>query len=200
MPSMPSNDPFTTAWATALPVWEKAVGLSGWHPVAAATAQAAVALLCLTARDHGRRHGEASPAWTMAAAALLLLAINTLLAFDLLFVVWMRGVARALGWYEARRGLQVLALVAIGMAAVAAWKPLRLWLAQAEPVSPRLLAGLALLLALAALRLVSLHATDVFINTTLAGLTLGRLVEALGLGLVASGAWQRLREPRAART
>lgn len=196
MPVMHSTDLWTTALAGALPVWEAAVRQSGWHPVAAAAAQAAVALLCLTARHSARRHGEASPAWTVIAAALLLLAMNTLFAFDLLFIEWLRGIARASGWYDARRGLQAMALVAVGSAGVATWGPLRQRLALAAPVSPWLLTGLAVLAALATLRLVSLHRTDELINTRLAGLTLGRLVDALGLGLVASGAWRELRSAR----
>lgn len=199
MPVMHSTDLWTTALAGALPVWEAAVRQSGWQPVAVAAAQAAVALLCLTARRCARRKGEASPAWTTATATLLLLAMNTLFAFDLLFIEWMRGVARASGWYDTRRGLQALALVSVGVAAVAAWGPLRHRLALAAPVSPWLLTGLAGLAALATLRLVSLHATDELIHTRLAGLTLGRLVDALGLGLVASGAWRGLRELRIAR-
>ncbi len=186
---MHSTDLWTNAWTAALPVWQAAERLSGWHPVAAAIAHAAVALLCLTAGHSARASGTPDPVWPIAAGALLLLAVNTLFALDLLGIEVLRGVARASGWYAARREVQAVVLVAIGLAAVAVWTLTRHWRAPAAPGTPWLLAGLAVLVGLATLRLVSLHATDELINSRLAGLSLGRLVDALGLGLVAAGAW-----------
>ena len=83
--------------------------------------------------------------------------------------------------------------VAIGLAAVAVWTLKRHSHASAAPGTPWLLAGLAVLGCLATLRVVSLHATDELINSRLAGLSLGRLIDAVGLGLVAAGAWRGLR-------
>lgn len=191
---MNSNDLWTQAWGAALPVWQAAVRQPGWHPVAAAAADAAVALLCLAAGRSAHTGGAHSPAWTVAAAALLLLALNTLFAFDLLFVELLRGVARASGWYAARRAVQTGALVVGAAAGLATWGALRHRLALAAPVDNCLPAGLALLASVAVLRAVSLHATDELLATRLAGLTLGRLIDALGLGLVATGAGCELRD------
>lgn len=156
-------------------------------------AHASVALLCLAAGQSARAGGRPVPIWRIAAGALLLLAVNTLFALDLLGIEVLRGVARASGWYAARREVQVVALVATGMAVMAAWTHTRHWRVSVAPGTPWLAAGLAVLAGLATLRLVSLHATDELINSRLAGLSLGRLVDALGLGLVAAGAWRGLR-------
>jgi len=190
---MDSTDLWTNAWTAALPAWQAAVRLSGWHPVATAMAHAALALLCLAAGRSARASGTPNPTWPIAAGALLLLAVNTLFALDLLGIEVLRGVARASGWYAARREVQAVVLVAIGLAAVAVWTITRHRPASAAPGTPWLMAGLAVLSGLATLRLVSLHATDELINSRLAGLSLGRLVDALGLGLVAAGAWRGLR-------
>ena len=199
MSVMHSTALWTHAWASALPVWQAAVRQSGWHPVVAAAATAAISLLCLAAGRSAHAAGHAGVIWFMAVATLLLLALNTLFTFDLLVVGLMRGVARATGWYEARRDVQALALVAIGTAGLATWGALRHRRVLAAPATRWLLTGLAVLAGLATLRAVSLHATDGLLNTRLAGLTVGRLSEALGLGLMATGAWCELRGPCAAR-
>lgn len=199
MPVMHSTDLWTNAWASALPVWHAGVRQSGWHPVAAAAAMAAIALLCLAAGRSARAAGHPSLIWFMAVAALLLLALNTLFTFDLLVVGLMRGVARASGWYEARRDVQTVSLVAIGTVGLATWGALCHRRVLAAPATRWLLTGLAVLAGLATLRAVSLHATDELLNTRLAGLTVGRLSEALGLGLMATGAWCELRDPCTAR-
>jgi hypothetical protein len=190
---MSSTDLWTHAWFSALPLWRAAVRQSGWHPVVAAAAYAAVALLCLAARRSAHTCGAHSRPWTaVAAAALLLFAMNTLFAFDLLFVELMRCVSRASAWYEARRGVQILVLVAAAAAGLASWGALLHRLPLAAPSDRWLLAGVSVLAGLAVLRAVSLHATDELINARLAGLTVGRLLDALGLGLVATGAWCEL--------
>ena len=174
----------------------------GWHPVLAAAAQAVVAVLCLVAGRSARAVGDSRPVWRVAAAMLLLLAMNSLCAFDLVFIELMRGIARTAGWYESRRGLQIAALVALGAAGVAAWslwrqRPAPLALAVgAAPAARWGLAGLAVLATLTVLRVVSLHGADDILNARLAGLTVGRLINALGLTLVATGAWQEIRTPR----
>lgn len=196
---MHSTDLWTNAWTAALPAWQAAVRLSGWHPVLAATAHAAVALMCLAAGRSARAGGRPNPTWPIAAGAMLLLAVNTLFALDLLGIEVLRGVARASGWYAARREVQVVALVATGMVAVAIWTHTRHRRASTTPGTPWLVAGLGVLVGLATLHAVSLHATDELINSRLVGLSLGLLVDALGLGLMAASAWCELRDPCAAR-
>ncbi len=196
MPVMHATDPSTNAWAAALSVWEAAVRHSGWHPVLAAAAHVAIALLCLAAGRSARCADDASPIWSIAAAVLLLLAMNTLFAFDLLLIALVRDVARTSGWYEGRRELQAMALGVAAAAGVAAWVYWRQRLRLVAPVSRSVPAGLALLAGLAALRFVSLHATDELISNRLAGLTVGRLIEVLGLGLMATGIWRELHTAR----
>jgi len=199
---MYSAELWTNAWTAALPAWQAAVRLSGWHPVVAAVAHASVALLCVAAGQSARAGGAPGPFWPIVGGALLLLAVNTLFAFELLSIEVLRSVARTSGWYAARRDVQAVALVAIGtaaMAALAVWTLMRHPRAATAPGTQRSLAsfaglaGLALLAGLATLRMVSLHATDELINSRLAGLSLGRLIEALGLGLLAARAWSELR-------
>lgn len=203
MPVMHSIELWTEAWTAALPLWLAAVRRTGGNPMTVAAAQSATAVLCLLAgragRNAGAREAAVGPWWTPAGAALLLLALNTLFSLDLLLVELLRGVARGAGWYEARRSLQVAALLVLAGAGLLAWARWARWAAlrvRPTPGQHALFTGLALLAGVAALRAVSLHATDEWLATRLAGLSLGRGLEALGLGLAAFAAVRALRAVR----
>ena len=177
------------------------------HSVLVAFLFVAVGALCLLADIFGDSV-EVSPAlglgmgmgtglWRWHTVLLWLMATNSLIQGDVLFVIWMREVSQAGGWYDLRRPLQVATLVALMTVSAVAFKtmsPTSLW-AQAErlPMADKLaMSGMALLLLVLSLRFVSLHYTDQVINLRLAGPSLGRWLEMAGLVLVGSGAFWRL--------
>jgi hypothetical protein len=158
-----------------------------WHPVPTALALATAGFAC-AAVWHSCRDGQAMRlSWLVAAALLPILALNTLMALDVLAILVLRGVAQQQGWYGLRRAIQVLALlVATGSAAVA-WHRLRRLGLRPAPGQRWLLLGLGLLVAVSLLRAVSLHATDQLIGVRMAGLSLGRFIDIAGLGSVGTG-------------
>lgn len=176
--------------------WQAALADTGWHPMAMALAQSGVALVSLAAARHA-----AQPAlWRRSAGLLLVLALASLLSLDLLLVELARALAHAGGWYGARRSWQALALVllavlGLAMLAQAGRVPggLRPWPGTPIPtVGPErwLPVGLGVVLAVTALRLVSLHDTDALLGLRVSGWSVGRLLEGAGL-LVIGGraAW-----------
>ena len=193
------------AWAARSASAPGAAWPAGARPGTAGVAQRALA-------------GDAasSALWRAACAMLLVLALNALLHADRLLVLVLRDAARAGGWYAWRRPLQGSALVTLVLIAVLA---LLRWRQQGtsggvprhagagRPVSALRpghtlgRAGLALLLTLAAVRLVSLHHTDLLLDHRVLGLSVGRWIEGLGLLALTAGAAQaaRHRDDRPAR-
>ena len=139
----------------------------------------------------GRSAGERR-FWMALAGALVLLAFNKQLDLQIAVTRLARDLAKDGGWYRERKSLQVALsalalLLATGTFAWVAWC-LRAARARVWPA----LAGLALLAAYVALRLVSLHAVDAWLR---AGPVPARdAAEPLALVLVLAGA---LRRPRA---
>lgn len=182
-------------WTSAWEHWHLALATAGWHPWAVAALQVTVAGLCFAVA----RQAVQARVWRRSALLLLLLSVSTLFALDVLAVELARVAARQAGWYGARRTLQMAVLGALALAAVwaisaaalEAPKPrraaLRTWPGAVPfaPVNERWVEfGMALLLTLALLRFVSLHATDAWLGLRWAGLSLGRVLEGVGLGLV----------------
>lgn len=200
MRGMNSLASWNTLWSGAWSQWQLGLGATGWHPLAMAAAQASVALLSLAAA----RHAAHPTGWLRTAGVLLVLALITLLSLDLLFVEMARAWARSGGWYATRRDLQALVLLGLALIGLAllvrrerpAQTTLRAWADRTAAPQGRdgwLALGLGLVLAVAALRLVSWHASDVWLGQRVAGLSLGRLLEAGGLsllGLRAAWIWQ----------
>lgn len=165
-----------------------AMGAALLHALAAAAGLAAALRPSGSAAD--RRF------WQAATLILALLAVNCLLHADRAMVLALRELAQAGGWYAQRRALQWtvlgLLLAAAGLALPAAVRFTR------HRVSVGLypaMAGLCLLATLLGLRLVSLHHTDFVLDVRLAGLSLGRWLEALAVGLVMVSALGALTGP-----
>lgn len=193
MPGMNSPALWIEAWQAALPVWGHAVRHAGWHPALVAVAQATAGLLCLAIGRAGQAAVGAVLVWQAAAAALLLLALNTLFALDLLAVQVLRNLALLQGWHDHRRQLQVLVLAGLGLLALQAALHLGRQLDWRADGLRWLVPGLVVLVVLAVLRGVSLHGTDAVLHGRIAGVSIGRLLDALGLALVAAGVASALR-------
>lgn len=162
-----------------------------------------VGVLCLLADILGNSlevssaMGMGTGLWRWHTVLLWLMATNSLVQGDALFVIWMREALHAGGWYELRRPLQAATLVALLTVSAMVFKTTSrtsLW-AQPEqpPVADKLAGvGMTLLLLVLSLRFVSLHYTDEMLNLRMAGPSLGRWLEMAGLVLVSSGAFWRL--------
>jgi hypothetical protein len=175
------------------------------HSLGVALLFVAVGVLCLFADHFGdsvegpaaTRLGRSARLWRWHTVLLWLMAINSLVQGDVLFVIWMREAFQAAGWYGVRRPLQAATLAALLTASALAFKtmaPSNPWAQPARlPLADKLAgSGMALLLLMLTLRFVSLHYTDEVLNLRLAGPSLGRWLEMAGLVLVGSGAFWRL--------
>ncbi|MFZ4478380.1 MAG: hypothetical protein ACOYNZ_00655 [Rhodoferax sp.] len=181
------------AIAEAVTVWQQTLLQLNWYHGLISTAYLGAAWLCVfngyTARNEGGDHAI----WYVAATALSLMAANTLLHGDVLVTHTLRSLAKQEGWYGQRRSWQY-GTVAV-LALIALWTAGRLGraFAASDVSSVPVALGLTLLLTLLALRTVSVHGVDAVINLRIVGVSVGRWLEFVGIGLVLRGAFQYLR-------
>ncbi len=174
-----------------MPVWAAFPGQGlEW---AIAVAYVVVALLCVGAARSARAAvvtgawGDRSRValfWVVAAAGLLLLGANKPLDLHDLLTDFGRRVARAQGWYDARRGVQIafVAVLTIGglVGLKAIWRLAsgdvrRLWIA---------LVGVGILALFVLLRAAAIHHVPV-VSDAFGDLSFGWLLEVAGIACVA---------------
>lgn len=147
------------------------------------------AYLLLAAPPQGQ-HPALQPLLVWLVPVYLLLAANALLHGDDLFGDWARALLVQHHWYEGRRVVQGLLLVAVTWVGLRLLRRPVLSLAERElspSASVAVLRAAALCsLTLALLRFVSFHYTDSLLHWPLLGLGLGSWLEALAL--LAAGA------------
>lgn len=184
---------FLQAFDIAAPIWILALERLSWSHGLVTTGYLLAAGLCLMNGHIARAAGETHKVWLLAASALCLLGANTLLQVEVLLTHVLRAIAKMEGWYGGRRELQY---AVVGLLALLAW-PLLMRLRTAfrtsNSASVPLVWGLTLVLLVFVLRLVSAHGTDALLNLRLVGLSMGRLAELAGLGLVVHGSLRCLR-------
>jgi len=183
---------FSQAISSAHPVWLQAVRQVGWHHAVIGLLYLASAWLCYL---HARLLSDdlLSPThWLALTGVLCLLAANTVLQGEVWFTHTLRALAHATGWYESRRPWQYLITVLLLGLALAGARWLGAGLAHPVANQSQLALGVALLLLLVPLRAVSAHGTDALLGQRLLGLSLGRLCELAGLGLVLMSTWRSL--------
>lgn len=173
--------------------WEQAILELGWGHGVVAVAYFGAAWLCWLGGHVADNAREPSRPWYAAAILACLMGVNAILHGDVLVAEFFRSMAKLQGWYATRREMQyqlVTVLALLGL--LVSW-----WLFSYfdtfEESFKLVLLGLLILLMLALLRAVSAHQADVILNLSLAGLSIGRLLELGGIGLVASGSWHYLR-------
>lgn len=129
--------------------------------------------------------------WLPLCGMYLLLAASALVQGDVLWVGWMRDLAREQHAYEWRRLLQLGMLLAVLLLAVAGWKKLRL---ACDLLSLRtlLLAGVCGTLALHVLRYVSFHYSDLALNAVWLGHSVATWFECGCLALAGTGTGMEL--------
>lgn len=190
----PTSVPGRPEWDMAF-VWNSAIGdptLMGWVTVAlylvAAVASCAVALeLDAGARAFPRRELHA---WRALAVLLFLLAVNKQLDLQSTLTEMGRYLAQHQGWYEARRNVQIVFVVAVAAAGIA----LLVWgfVLLREVYWPTRVAlfGGGLVLTFVVIRAASFHHVDAFFSgRCLAGMRWNAVLEMAGpiVILVAAG-------------
>jgi hypothetical protein len=156
-------------------------------------------------RRHGRRFGDVpAPArraawWLSLAVLFALLGVNKQLDLQTLLTETGRWVAYGTGWYEERRGVQILFVTLVATGAVLAVMGLA-YLArdQLRTLGPSIV-GLAMTLGYVVIRAASFHRVDVLIHTEIFFVELNWVFELSGIGVVAWSARRarRLASPRA---
>lgn len=125
--------------------------------------------------------------WLLLCPLYLLVAANSLLQGDVLWVQWARSFSRAHDVYEERRFFQLLALAALALLAAKVWQSSRQrqhpQQARVSVLQRMLLTGAAGTLALLLLRFVSFHYIDLALNATWWHHSLASWAEAASLGL-----------------
>lgn len=159
----------------------------GWVTV---LAYFVVAALCArSARGAMRNHQRNEVIfWSLLTASLFLLGFNKQLDLQTWLTLTFRRIAIAQGWYESRRVLQFLFVLAVGGAGLGSlvfmWRLVcgtgrRLW-------TP--LVGFVLLLCFVVVRAASFHHFDMVINFRLGGVRMNWVLELGALAVLAAGA------------
>jgi hypothetical protein len=186
-------EPSIEAIATANAVWATGLAQLSWHHAIVVLAYLGAAWLCLLNAHVSRQNPPAQRFWYLGLAVLFLLGANSVLQADLFVTHLLRTIAKLQGWYAMRRELQYPAVLVLGLTFLLLINRLRARLRSGELPSERVALGLAALLLLFAVRVVSAHGTDQVLNLHLAGVSVGRLLELASISLVIYGARQSLR-------
>ncbi|MCU0756718.1 MAG: hypothetical protein MUE46_16660 [Xanthomonadales bacterium] len=173
--------------AAPLEAWQAALAALGPAHFLLALGELLLLALALLAVRAAAEAGRATRGWKLLAALYGLLALDAVLQLHVPWVQLMRHAWLQAGHYEARRSAQVVVLGLGLVLALGGIAGLQARLRADWPALAPLLAGTALLLGVTALRWLSFHATDQLLSWRLAGVSLGRGLELLGL-LLAAGA------------
>lgn len=154
-----------------------------WFVVAAYLVGAAAAFLA--SRSPRRRDARF---WVGTALLLLLLGINKELDLQSVLTESARELARSFGWYEQRRLLQGLFLLALAGAGMALIVALARRLRGSSPPVQAAAAGIVLLFAFILLRAASFHHLDDWVTIDLAGIRSSWWLELAGIAVIAVSA------------
>lgn len=175
------------AMTTAYAAWELAIRPTGWQHGLLALGYLVCAWLCFISGHATRQNGENSQAWFIATGLMVILAIDTVLQPSLLLLQFLRSIAKLQGWYAERRQWQFDLLVLLGFASLLILSGLCTRIKEAWTTCGPTMLGVGLLVALAVLRAISFHYTDVVINQSIVGFSFGRLLELAGLVMIVTG-------------
>ncbi len=127
--------------------------------------------------------------WRFTAVLLVLLGINELLDLQTLLTSAGRAYAKSSGWYEERRQVQYVFVIALAVAAVVGAAAL-LWLTRQMNWAVRIaLAGLVFIGQFVLLRAASFHHLSDILGRGLPAFNLGSVQEMAGILIVAAAAW-----------
>lgn len=180
-----------------LEYWQKAIfdaDAADWITVAA---YFITALLCLRASDWAKLRGALREArfWWFSSILLVLLGINELLDLQALLTAVGKAHAQAYGWYEDRRQVQYVFVLALGAAGIITGIAI-LWLTQrmAKPVQVALV-GFLFIAVFILLRAISIHHVDELLGSGFQRFNWGSVQEMIGIAIVAVAALRYRRKP-----
>jgi len=176
----------------ALSHWELTGAQMGWSELVILLIYFICVWLCFVCGYSARQLKERSIGWFAAAIIVALLLIENGLHLTELFVFFMRDVATHAGWYQERRNLQAITLGVVACLTFYFFAWLRQRLDAHWDLHGNVITGLAVLIALTFLHIISLHHTDEVLAEIYLGVRLERLIELAGLSLVFYGTLQKL--------
>lgn len=122
--------------------------------------------------------------WQALTALLAALGLNKQLDLQSALTELGRLLARSGGWYQERRGVQIVFIAAVALAGAGA-AALALWTVRRTAPAVRVaVAGACALVAFVVARAASFHHVDTVISRELLGLRLGSLVELAAIGVI----------------
>lgn len=176
--------------------WSPAIGdpdALGWATVVAYLLAAA---LSFVARQRSERSSKPRAVWTVTTIVLVSLSINKQLDLQSAGTAIMRHLARTEGWYDQRRGLQEIFIVAVGAAAALAAVFLALLARRLDQWTGLALVGLLILITFVVVRAASFHHVDALIGAAYLGLRLNHILELGGIAVIVVAAGGRLHVAR----
>ncbi len=155
----------------------------GWFTVLLYFAAAFAAFRLLRAQNASFDRPEL---WFWRGLTLLLVALGLNKQFDLqtAFTELGRVIAYEQGWYEERRGVQRLFIVAIGVTGLVVSAAVALAVRRAPPATKLTLVGVACLLLFIVVRASSFHHVDGFLGGTVLALKWNWVLEISGISIV----------------
>jgi hypothetical protein len=178
------GDPTPGGW-TIFAGYLAAAGLCGWLAWGAWRSEA----------DRRRRRGRTA-FWTILTLFMLLLGVNKQLDLQTWLYLSGKAMAQRQGWYESRALLQKLFIVAVAGAGTLTLALLFFLTGRSAPRGWLALLGLVFLGGFIVVRASSFHQVDALLGLRLGGfLHINRLLESLGVALVAAGALYARRDP-----
>lgn len=151
----------------------------------------AVAAAWIFSREADRPETRRSAlVWAGLALVLASLSFFTITEIGQILVEDVRQEARSEGWYMARRPMQARVILGILVAAVLGYGALLVRLRSKRRRYLPAVTASAYLLALNAVRLVSLHQVDAILGKHIGWLTVGAVLQLIGLGITAGALYR----------
>jgi hypothetical protein len=172
--------------------WESIVAQMGWGQIVILLLYLSCVWVCFVCGNSARQLKERAIGWFAAAMIIGLLLVENSLHLTELFVFFMRDVADHAGWYQDRRYVQSITLGVIACLGFYFFAWLRQRLDAHWDLHGNVIIGLAILISLTLLHIISLHDTDEVLAEMYLGVRLERLIELFGLGFVFYGALRKL--------
>lgn len=132
--------------------------------------------------------------WQVSAAALIALGINELLDLQALLTGLAKAHAQANGWYEGRRQVQYIFVIALAVVAVAATALLTWWTRRMPNPIRWAMLGFASIGAFIVVRAASFHHIDDLLGSGWQAFNLGSIQEMAGIAIIGVSALVSARE------
>lgn len=170
--------------------WHPGIGDPTWIGWFTVLVYAATLAVCLRAWRVARQVGAPSRFWALVSALMLALGLNKQLDLQSWFTEVGRNLALQGGWYQDRRKLQLLFILALAVGCIIGLLLLRQMLGQAWRHYRTTCTGLGLLATFVVMRAASFHHVDVLLNLRWGAFSGNGLAENTALAVVALGAWR----------